>query len=207
MFIDTFSLNVIKQYRRDAYNYIKDQVIDDSIALSDVRPGTLPLALANKSLSLFKQYKDLFQTACLYRTIGDIYFSEGSYQQAHASYTKALSLVHSQKKRSSKTFIAWMAGIHERLSLSYSSIGNKERSDYHRNIYLDLLDDSRQNKELDIRKENLSKEVRDVQVGIGLLLLLLFLIIVLVMLYIHRIKNHITSQYATLFQVHQWFLF
>ena len=203
MLIDTFSVNVIKQYRRDAYNYIKDQVIDDSIALSDERPGTLPLALANKSLSLFKQYKDLFQTACLYRTIGDIYFSEESYQQAHSYYTKALSLVHSQKKRSGKTFIAWMAGIHERLSLSYSSIGNKERSDYHRNIYLDLLDDSRQNKELNIRKENLSSEVRDVQVGIGLFLLLLFLIIVLVVLYIHRIKSHITSQYATLLNIRE----
>ena len=56
MLIDTFSVNVIKQYRRDAYNYIKDQVIDDSIALSEVRPGTLPLALANKSLGLFKKY-------------------------------------------------------------------------------------------------------------------------------------------------------
>ena len=201
MLIDSASVSIVRQYRRDAYNYINDQVLHDSLVIGDDSPCTLPLALARKSLGLFKKYKDLFQTACLYRTIGDIYFSEGSYQQAHASYTKALSLVHSQKKRSSKTFIAWMAGIHERLSLSYSSIGNKERSDYHRNIYLDLLDDSRQNKELDIRKENLSKEVRDVQVGIGLLLLLLFLIIVLVMLYIHRIKNHITSQYATLLSI------
>lgn len=201
MLIDSASVSVIRQYRRDAYNYIRDQVLNDSTAAADDTPGALPLALATKSLLLFKQYKDLFQTACLYRTIGDIYFSEGSYQQAHASYTKALSLVHSQKKRSSKTFIAWMAGIHERLSLSYSSIGNKERSDYHRNIYLDLLDDSRQNKELDIRKENLSSEVREVQAGIALFLLLLFLILILAVLYIRRIKHHITSQYASLLSI------
>ena len=201
MFIDSFSVSTIKQYRKDAYNYIKDQVLDESVTYSKDTLSALPLALATKSLRLFGEYKDLFQTACLYRTLGDIYFSEGSYLKAHKNYNTALSLVHSQKKRSSKTIIAWMAGIHERLSLSYSSINNKELSDYHRNIYLDLLDDSRQNKELDIRKENLSKEVRDVHVGIGLLILLMFLIIILVVLYIYRIKNHITSQYATLLSI------
>ena len=198
MFIDSFKVNTIRQYRIDAYNYIRNQVLNDSINGSEDTLSALPLALATKSLKLFGQYKDLFQTACLYRTLGDIYFSEGSYQKAHRNYTTALSLVHSQKKRSSKTIIAWMAGIHERLSLSYSSIGNKEQSDYHRNIYLDLLDYSRQNKELDIRKDNLSKEVNDVHVGIGLLILLITIIIVLVVLDIYRIKNHISSQYASL---------
>lgn len=201
MFIDSFSVNTIKQYRKDAYNYIKDQVLDNHTIYSNDTLTALPLALALKSLRLFVGYKDLFQTACLYRTIGDIYFSEGSYQKAHKSYNKALSLVHSQKKRSNKTIIAWMAGIHERLSLSYSSIGNKDLSDYHRNIYLDLLDYSRQNKELDIRKENLSKEVRDVHVGIGLLILLMLLICILVVLYLHRIKTHISFQYASLLNI------
>ena len=199
MFIDTFSVNTIKQYRKDAYNFIKNQVLNDSITKDTL--NSLPLALATKSLKLFDEYKDLFQTACLYRTLGDIYFSEGSYQKAHKNYTTALSLVHSQKKRSSKTIIAWMASIHERLSLSYSSIGNKDQSDYHRNIYLDLLDYSRQNKELDIRKENLSKEVRDVYVGIALFILLISVIIVLVVLDIYRIKSHITSQYASLLNI------
>lgn len=201
MLIDPFSVNVIKLYRKDAYNYIKDQVLDESITDSAEIQKALPLALASKSLRLFVEYKDLFQTACLYRTLGDIYFLEGSYQKAHQNYNTAMSLVHSQKKRSSKSIIAWMAGIHERLSLSYSSIGNKERSDYHRNVYLDLLDYSRQNKELDIHKENLSKEVREVHIGIGVFILLMLLISVLVVLYIHRIKNHITSQYATLLSI------
>lgn len=201
MFIDSFSVNTIKQYRKDAYNYIKNQVLDDSVSYSMDTLSSLPLALATRSLNLFGQYKDLFQTACLYRTLGDIYFAEGSYQKAHKNYTTALSLVHSQKKRSSKTIIAWMAGIHERLSLSYSSIGNKKQSDYHRNIYLDLLDDSRQNKELDIRRDNLSKEVRDVHVGIWLLILLISSIIFLIILDFFRIKNHITSQYASLLNI------
>ena len=198
MLIDTFNVNTIKQYRRDAYNYIFDQVADNgSIQFHDTL-SALPLALASKSLSLFYNYKDLFQTACLYRTLGDIYFAGGKYQKAHKNYNTALSLVHSQKRRSSKSIIAWMAGIHERLSLSYSSIGNKSLSDYHRNIYLDLLDDSRQNKELDIRKDNLSKEVRDIHIGIGLLILLVSLILILTFLYLYKIKNHITSQYTTL---------
>lgn len=203
MFIDSVSVSTIKQYRKDAYNYIKDLVVEDGAISSTDSLFSLPLALASKSLLQFKNYKDLFQTACLYRTLGDIYFAEGSYQKAHKNYNTALSLVHSQKRRSSKTIIAWMAGINERLSLSYSSIGNKKLSDFHRNIYLDLLDDSRQNKELDIRKENLSKEVRDIHVGIGLLLFLMLFIIILIVLYIYRIKNHITSQYELLLNIRE----
>ena len=204
MFVDSFSVNIIKLYRKDAYNYIKNQVLDDnSVTYSYDSISALPLALASKSLHLFVEYKDLFQTACLYRTIGDIYFAGGRYQQAYGKYNTALSLVHSQKRRSSKSIIAWMAGIHERLSLSYSSIGNKGLSDYHRNIYLDLLDYSRQNKELDIRKENLSNEVKDVHVGIGLLILLMSVIFVLTILYIYRIKHHITSQYASLSNIRE----
>ena len=203
MLIDSFSVNTIKQYRTDAYNYIKNQVVLDSRTCSNDSLYALPLALATKSLRLFVGYKDLFQTACLYRTLGDIHFAEGSYQKAHKNYIMALSLVNSQKRRSSKSIIAWMAGIHERLSLSYSSIGNKDLSDYHRNIYLDLLDDSRQNKELDIRKENLSKEVRDVHIGIGMLILLIGIIIILTVLYVYRIKHHITSQYASLSKIRE----
>ena len=203
MLIDSFSVSTIKQYRKDTYNYIKDQVVLDSKTYSNDTLFALPFALATKSLRLFVGYKDLFQTACLYRTLGDIHFAAGSYQEAHRNYNMALSLVHSQKSRSSKSIIAWMAGIHERLSLSYSSIGNKNLSDYHRNIYLDLLDDSRQNKELDIRKENLSKEVRDVHIGIGILILLMAIIIILTVLYIYRIKHHITSQYASLSKIRE----
>ena len=198
MFIDTISINIIKQYRIDAYNYIKDQVVGNNKTNTQETESALPLALAYKALSLFYNYKDLFQTACLYRTIGDILFTAGNYQKAYKNYHTALSLVHSQKRRSNKSIIAWMAGIHERLSLSYSSLGNKNLSDYHRNIYLDLLDDSRQNKELDIRKDNLSKEVRDIHVGIGLLFILMLLVVILLVLYIYRIKHHITSQYTTL---------
>ena len=65
------------------------------------------------------------------------------------------------------------------------------------------MDDSRQNKELDIRKENLSKEVRDVHIGIGILILLMGIIIILTVLYIYRIKHHITSQYASLSKIRE----
>ena len=199
MFIDSTCVNVIKQYRKDAYNYIENQfIVSQEVSGND---SDLPMKLAERSLQLFINYKDLFQTACLYRTIGDIYFANANYEKAHSSYCKALSLVHSQEKRSSKTIVAWMAGIHERLSMSYSSIGNKSLSDYHRNIYLDLLDDSRQNKELDIRMENLSNEVRDIHFGIGVLVVLMMIIITLIIVYIYRIKHHISNQYSTLLNI------
>ena len=203
MFINPSYTDAIKHYRSEAYHYIAGQFANKASMLSADSLSALPLSLATQSLHLFYNYKDLFQTACLYRTIGDVYFADGRYQQAHRFYNKALSLVNSQKRRSSKSIVAWMAGIHERLSLSYSSIGNKNLSDYHRNIYLDLLDDSRQNKELDIRMENLSNEIKDVHIGIGFLVLLMSFILFLILFYIYKVKHHISSQYTTLLNIRE----
>ena len=63
MFIDSFSVNTIKEYRKDAYNYIRNQVMGDSVSSSTDTLNAFPLALATKSLKLFGEYKDLFQTA------------------------------------------------------------------------------------------------------------------------------------------------
>ena len=57
-----------------------------------------------------------------------------------------------------KTVPEWISRIREQLSVSYAGLGMKEKSDYNRNIYLDILEDTRQDKELESRYQALEKE-------------------------------------------------
>ncbi len=52
----------------------------------------------------------------------------------------------------------WIARIREQLSVSYAGLGNKAASDYNRNLYLDILDLIRQDKELESRYTQLKQE-------------------------------------------------
>ena len=57
-----------------------------------------------------------------------------------------------------KTLPEWIARIREQLSVSYSGMEMKAESDYNRNIYLDILNDTRQDKELESRFRYLENE-------------------------------------------------
>ena len=50
-----------------------------------------------------------------------------------------------------KTVPEWISRIREQLSVSYAGLGMKHASDYNRNIYLDILNFTRQDKELESR--------------------------------------------------------
>ena len=52
----------------------------------------------------------------------------------------------------------WMADVREHLSIVYSALGMKEESDNNRNIYLDILDATRQDQRMEQHLETLKKE-------------------------------------------------
>ncbi len=75
------------------------------------------------------------------------------------------------------TVTEWIAGIRERMSVAYSALGDKRKSDYNRNVYLDILEQTRQDRELENRYEELNASSRILSVLLmlvfgGLLLLL-----------------------------------
>ncbi|MCQ2197970.1 MAG: DUF5112 domain-containing protein [Bacteroidaceae bacterium] len=153
----------------------------------------LPLALAKHSISCFKDYKDLFQTACVYRTIGEIEAYNGNYEEALSALDSALACVdkhhqmyyHNQTEGTDgdklqaynpdtkagvsierrwiedpgiNTVPEWMAGIRQQLSMLFSAMDNKLASDYNRNIYLDILESTSQNLEMESRMHELQSE-------------------------------------------------
>ncbi len=99
-------------------------------------------------------------------------------------------------KEKVKTVPEWISKIREQLSVSYAGLGMKRESDYNRNIYLDILNDTRQDKELESRYAYLEAESK--QLNIVLFFVIIGLILVSILFWIFnkrsKIKNHIYTE-------------
>lgn len=78
-----------------------------------------------------------------------------------------------------KTVPEWISRIREQLSVSYAGLGMKAASDYNRNIYLDILNFTRQDKELESRYDSLEAGSRQMTLVLSLVLLGLVWVIIL----------------------------
>ena len=175
-----------------------------------VASDSLPLMLANRALQLFKQYGDWYQISGTYRTIATYYNYIGKPEMALNNLEKALEFVnlhHSNfyhcndtidrlltyrkdipysvelkwiNDEGIMTVPEWVARLREQLSRTYSAMGMKTESDYNRNVYLDILDYTRQDKELESRYLALETESRQLNI---LLLLVGLGFVVLVVLF------------------------
>ena len=192
MVADSLRATLLKQQRLDAYSYLYEHHKRWQSDHELPSRYQFAAALSHHAVSLFRQYNDLFQTACALRTLGEVYFAAGRYDEALRSFRSALHLA-SDYRRSPYQVIPWLAGIHENLSLTYSALGDKTLADSHRNTYLDLLDQSRQNRELDSRKALLKQEARGEQIQFLLLLLLVVVVVVLSVLYYRQLGHRSRS--------------
>lgn len=168
----------------------------------------LPMRLGQLALQKFRQYNDLYQIAGAYVSIGKYLNAHGNYSVALDTLKQALECVNDHHRyfynchdsldwlktfdrrdticaekvwmeHKLKTVPEWISRIREQLSVSYAGLGRKEESDYNRNIYLDILEDTRQDKELESRYQALEKESEQLNlllslVGFGFVLLFIF---------------------------------
>lgn len=169
----------------------------------------LALRLAGAALELFKQYGDWYQTAGTYRTLASCYNERGEYEKSLDCLSEALSYVnlHHEKfyhchdtldrlkpyipmatnsielqwinREGIMTVPEWIARFREQLSVTYSALGMKPQSDYNRNIYLDILDYTRQDKEWESRYAALEAESSQLT---WMLVLVIFCLVALVVL-------------------------
>ena len=179
---------LIANQRQDGYQALKVHHVN---WLEDGED--LALAFCQHALALFQQYDDLFQTACTYRTLGEICFHRGDYDGALENYTQAIHLVNRHhltyyadispdtlslfnpdnvEQRVEMQWIndaristvpEWIAGIRQQLMLAFSALDMKQASDYNRNAYLDLLQSANQNLELEERSAELEKQMRELR--------------------------------------------
>ena len=168
----------------------------------------LPMRLGQLALKKFKQYNDLYQIAGAYVSIGKYLNAHGNYTEALDTLTLALECVNNHHRRfydchdsldwlkafdirdtissekawiqkELKTVPEWISRIREQLSVAYAGLEMKQHSDYNRNIYLDILEDTRQDKELESRYLALESEARQLNillffVIVGFILVVLF---------------------------------
>ncbi len=188
----------------------------------------LSQALATAALNCFVRYNDLFQTACAYRTLGELALYREEYEAALQHFAKALSYVNHHHERyypddstgllqlyaerpdslsvemqwtlrpDVKTVPEWIAGIREQLSVVYAALNQKPASDFNRNVYLDLLDITRQDKELLNRYEELDADTRRLSLSLWTAVVLLILCVAGGLIYARRWRKRAESHAARL---------
>ena len=77
------------------------------------------------------------------------------------------------------TVPVWISRIREQLSVSYAGLGMKHASDYNRNIYLDILNFTRQDKELESRYISLEAGSRQMTLVLSVVIVGLVLVVIL----------------------------
>ena len=118
--------------------------------------------LAQRALHLFACYGDVYQTAGAYRTLAECYREIADYPSAIICLSSALSENKAVEKAPDL-----VASIREQMSIVYSAIDDKRQSDYNRNIYLDIQENTRQDRMLEARADQLSQSLSVLNVMIG----------------------------------------
>lgn len=189
--------------------------------MRSVGANGLSLALCRRAIELFTTYDDMFQTACCYRTMGRLFFFQGRYEEALDQYAHALHQVnrhhviyyHSPdtlvlydanhpetgieatwlRSDSVKTVPEWIAGIREQISQTYSALGMKWASDYNRNAYLDILQLTNQNEELEARRAQLQGEQGRLRLRTYSVLVLFLGLLAMLWAYRRRVSRRVSS--------------
>ena len=135
--------------------------------------------LTERALSLFSEYGDIYQQAATWRTLSICYRDLNDYPGAVYALQQALKV-----DTALVTAPALMASLYEQFSIAFSAMDNKSESDYYRNLYLDLYENTRQDRQLEARAEQLDQQNtllrRLIYIIISFIFLLLFLLLFLV---------------------------
>lgn len=135
----------------------------DFINTGNVSLDSLPADLAMRSRQAFMDYGDTYQTAGACRTLAECLWQSGNYDGA-------LSMLNEAIERDSTIMQApdLVASICEQFSLTYSALDLKPESDYYRNLFLDMQEQTRQDRKLEARAEQLSASTAQLNMVIAI---------------------------------------
>ena len=140
--------------------------------------------LAESALYLFEHYGDVYQIAGAYRTLASCYRQIGDYESALYNLEQALS--------DSAIYQApdLVASIREQLSVAYAAMDNKPQSDYNRNLYLDLQETTRQDRQLEARASQYEKTAVQLNIMIAAVIAAILLLLFSLWLFNHMNRKH-----------------
>ena len=169
---------------------------------ADMMPDSLLAGnLAQRSLEMFISFGDVYQIAGAYRTLAQCYWEIGDYRSAAGCLEEALNRNHAIEAAPDL-----VASIREQLSLVYSAIDDKPGSDYNRNIYLDLQEQTRQDRQLEARAEQLDRSSEQLNLMIGAVVAMIVVVVGLLFLfdYLRRRKDRHSSVERLLQPLEEW---
>ena len=153
-----------------AMKFINPEGVDD-----DMLSGWL----AENALAIFEHYGDIYQIAGAYRTLASCFRQIGDYESALYNLEQALSdsLIDQAPDL--------VASIREQLSVAYAAIDDKQQSDYNRNLYLDLQETTRQDRQLEARASQYEKTAVQLNLMMGAVVIAIVLLLFLLWLFNH----------------------
>lgn len=156
---------------------------------------------AQRALNLFSAYGDVYQTAGAYRTLAECYWQIKDYNAAGECLNRALT-----QDKAIQQAPDLVASIREQLSLAYSAIDNKPLSDYNRNIYLDLQEQSRQDRQLEARAAQLDSNAVQLNAMIAAVLFMILLVVILLYVFdrMKRRRSKETTTETLLLPLQKW---
>lgn len=133
--------------------------------------------LAQRAYNLFEQFGDVYQIAGANRTLAECFWQIKDYRSALICLNNALN-----KNKAINQAPDLVASIREQLCLVYSAVNDKQNSDRNRNIYLDLQEQTRQDRLWEARASQLDRASN--QLNLMLIAVLLMIVIVIVLLFV-----------------------
>lgn len=134
--------------------------------------------LALRSSNLFRAYGDVYQIAGGYRTLAECYWQIKDYHSALVCLQRALN-----DNKAINQAPDLVASIREQLSLVYSAVDDKASSDLNRNIYLDMQEQTRQDRQLEARAEQLGAASRQLNIMLAAVIIMIVVVVALLFLF------------------------
>lgn len=163
---------------------LRERLIQDNLpAMKFINVEHMPDSLlagnlAQRSLDMFVKFGDVYQIAGSYRTLAQCYWQIEDYPAAISYLEEALT-----ENSAINQAPDLVASIREQLSVAYSAVDDKPKSDANRNIYLDLQDETRQDRYLESRADQLEKSSVQLNWMIAAVVAAIIILIILLLLF------------------------
>lgn len=236
MFAQPKNYDIIKTYRKVELDYLYNSLVTEKLNEAGFPVSLrLSTALAQKALSNAEQCGNLLLKINGFRVLGNTMFAKGEYYRALNCFETALSylnlhhqiyypedkerlLTSFESRKDSAVDMLWskdsefptvpgyLTYIRERLSATYSALNDKQKSDYNRNLYLDLMDFTRQDKSLESRVDMVAQDNKILNTLLGTIILLTLVFGFFLFLYARKWKLRDAKQYSLLKDMSEWFM-
>ena len=167
------------QQRKQRERLIADNAAVMQYVNVDGMPDSLLAGnLAQRALDLFTRYGDVYQVAGANRTLAECYWQIHDYSSALICLTRVL-----REDSAINQAPDLVASIREQLCLVYSAVDDKVNSDRNRNIYLDLQEQTRQDRQLEARADKLLNSSRQLNLMLLAVIAMVVLVVVLLVMF------------------------